>query len=160
MTVVEAVRKKVDPRLLVSRCEEGNCSVSLDRTSGKFALIHVDVPGDPPWSLAAKGKKRCDYLFVGGAGKRGSPWVIPLELTTYAKKPSGTIAGQLQAGARIAEQLIPRHSTVWFRPVLASVNLRRHIRIQLGKEWIHFRGKKARVLEIECGGRLTEVLRA
>ena len=54
MTVVEAVRKKVDPRLLASRCKEGNCSVSLDQMSGKFALIHVDVPGDPPWSLAER----------------------------------------------------------------------------------------------------------
>ena len=159
MTVVEAVRKKVDPRILASCCEEGTCSVSLDRTSGRFALIHVDVPGDPPWSLAAKGKKRCDYLFVGGAGTRGNPWVIPLELTTYDEKPSGTIASQLQAGARIAERLIPKDSTVRFCPVLASLNLHRHIRVQLGKEWVKFRGKRARVVEINCGQRLTEALR-
>ena len=142
MTVVDAVRKKVDQRLLVSRCEEGNCTVSLDRTSGKFALIRVDVPKDPPWSLATKGKKRCDYLFVGGVGRGKSPWVIPLELTTYAEKPSGTIAGQLQAGARIAERLIPKDSTVRFCPVLASLNLHRDVRVQLGKEWVKFRGRK------------------
>lgn len=159
MTVVEAVRKKVDPRLLVSRCEEGDCSVSLAQMSGKFALIHVDVCGDPPWSLAAEGKKRCDYLFVGGAGKHGYPWVIPLELTTSDKKRSDTIAGQLQAGAEIAERLIPKDATVRFSPILASLNLSRHIRLQLGKQWIKFRGKRARIVEMECGERLIEVLR-
>ena len=158
MTVVDAVRKRVDTRLLASRCKEGDCSVRIDRTSGEFALVLVDVPGDPPWSLAAKGKKRCDYLFVGGADKHGNPWVIPLELTTNEKKPSDTIAGQLQAGAGIAECLIPKNSTVRFCPVLASLNLRRHIRLQLGKEWVKFRGKRTRVVEIECGDRLTEVL--
>ncbi len=159
MTVVEAVRKKVDPRLLASRCKEGDCSVRIDRTSGKFALVHVDVPGDPPWSLATKDKKRCDYLFVGGADKRGNPWVVPLELTTYDEKPSSTIAGQLQAGAGIAECLIPKNSTVRFCPILASLNLSRYTRLQLGKKWIKFRGNRARVFEMECGDRLTEVLR-
>ena len=159
MTVVEAVRKKVDPRLLASRCKEGNCSVSLDQMSGKFALIHVDVPGDPPWSLAEKDKQRCDYLFVGGAVKRGYPWVIPLELTTYEEKLSDTIVKQLQAGAGIAERLIPKDATVRFCPILASLNLSRYTRLQLGKKWIKFRGKRARVFEMECGERLTEVLR-
>ena len=159
MTVVEAVRKKLDPRLLATRCEEGNCSVSLDQMSGDFALIHVDVPDDPSWSLAAKGEKRCDYLFVGGAGKRGNPWVIPLELTTYPDKPSGTIAGQLQAGAGIAESLIPKDAIVRFCPILASLNLSRYTRLQLGKEWVKSRDTRTRVVEMECGECLTEVLR-
>ena len=159
MTVVERIKRTLDRRLLVSRCQDGNCSVALGRDAGKFALVHVDVAGDPCWSLAASGEERCDYLFIGYAGASGHPWVVPLELTTYQDKPPDKIAGQLQTGARIADSLIAKESEVRFRPVLASLNLRRHIRVQLGRKWIEFRGKRARVVEIECGGRLTEVLR-
>ena len=159
MTVVEVVRRKVDSRLLTCRCEAGKCSVSLAGIEGQFVVIEVDVQGDPHWSLASKGRERCDYLLVGDADTRGNLWVVPLELTTYKDKGPQKIVGQLQMGARIADRLIPKESTVRFCPVLASLNLRRHIRVQLGKKWVKFRGKRARVVEINCGQRLTEALR-
>ena len=75
-------------------------------------------------SLVSKNETRCDFLFIGENKSRD--WVVPLEL----KKGQPTvreIVPQLQAGALIADGIVPRNAIVKFRPVAAyGGELKRH----------------------------------
>lgn len=153
MTMIELVRRKVVAGCLKDECEAKNCSISLEEVSGQFVLIHMDSPGAPP----SQHETRCDYLFIGYLDDtdRG-PWTVPIELKSGGISAS-RVAKQLQAGADVANQIIPHNAKTKFIPVVASGKYSIHERKRLrnASNKVRFRGRPEIVQRIKCGEPLT-----
>lgn len=151
---LHAVRDKVSKKCCVRRCQKEGCKVPLSNELNPFVLIDMDQP----CSLSEKNAKRCDFLFF--SGYEGKDWVVPLELQkgkAYASK----ILEQLQAGADIAEKLVPKGENLEFRPVAAyGGDLRRNEWNVLRQTKVKFRQKRELVRLKKCGTNLTQFLRS
>ena len=157
MTMMESVRGKLDARCLRKQCRAGKCSISLKGVSRQFVLIHMDSPGSPP----SQHETRCDYLFLGYLDDTdGSPWTVPIELKSGGVSASA-VAKQLQAGADVANQIIPHTASTKFTPVVASGRIskieQRRLRNKSNK--VQFCGRSVIVQRTRCGTSLTQVLR-
>lgn len=106
--IVEEVRRAVPEGCVVNRCSKGRCTVSLRNAPEPRVLIDLDHP-----SIADQNATRCDYIFIGGSDK---VWVAPMELKSGSPNVS-EIAPQLQAGADIADGIVPRGAKVEFMPL-------------------------------------------
>ena len=106
--VVEEVRRAVPEGCVVNRCGKGRCTVSLRNAPEPRVLIDLDHP-----SIADQNATRCDYIFIGGSDK---VWVAPMELKSGSPNAS-QIVPQLQAGADIADGIVPRGAKVEFMPL-------------------------------------------
>ena len=153
MTMIQSVRVKVAAGCLKDECEAKKCSISLEEVPGQFVLIHMDSPGAP----LSKHETRCDYLFIGYLDdKDGNPWTVPIELKSGGISASG-VAKQLQAGADVANQIIPHNARTKFIPVVASGRIskieKRRLRNKSNK--VRFRGRPEIVQRIKCGEPLT-----
>ena len=111
MSLVSQVRQNVDCRCFARRCRKKNCSLKLDNLPGPFILIYMDREEAP---MGSPGEKKCDYIFIGYGDT--CDWVAPLELKRGKLKTSEVVP-QLQAGAQIAEQIVPRQAQTQFRPI-------------------------------------------
>ena len=156
MTMMKSVRGKLDARCLRKQCRAGKCSISLKGVSRQFVLIHMDSPGSPP----SQHETRCDYLFIGYLDDTdGSPWTVPIELKS-GEISASTVAKQLQAGADVADQIIPHNANTNFTPVVASGRIskieQRRLRNKSNK--VQFRGRSVIVQRIKCGTSLAQVL--
>ena len=107
--VVEAVRRAVSAGCVVTRCRKGGCTLSLRDAPEPRVIIDLDHPEAP----VGQNDKRCDYIFIGGSDK---VWVAPMELKSGKPEPS-EIAPQLQAGADVADKIVPRGAKVEFMPL-------------------------------------------
>ena len=87
---------------------------SLSNELHPFVLIDMDQPCSP----SGENGKRCDYLFF--SGYEGKDWVVPMELQK-GKASASKIVEQLQAGAVIAEKLVPKGSILNSVPRLPMV---------------------------------------
>ena len=157
MTMMESVRGKLDARCLRKQCRAGKCSISLKGVSRQFVLIHMDSPGSP----SSQHETRCDYLYIGYLDdKDGSPWTVPIELKLGGISAS-EVAKQLQAGADVADQVIPHNANTKFTPVVASGRLSKieQRRLRNMSNRVRFRGKSEIVQRIRCGDPLTQVLK-
>lgn len=85
-----------------------------------------------------------------------SPWTIPIELKSGGISASG-VAKQLQAGADVADQIIPNKASTKFIPVVASGKYSIHERKRLrnASNKVRFRGRPEIVQRIKCGEPLT-----
>lgn len=152
--LVDSLRSKLPQTCLARRCKKQGCKVGLSRDLNPFVLIDMDRRGAP----VNQNQKRCDYLFFGM--RSGKNWVVPLEL----KKGMATaskIVPQLQAGASIAENLVPDKAKVRFRPVAAyGGGLTRYEFNQFKKMTNRVKFGRARefVQLIKCGSKLVEAL--
>ncbi len=156
MTMLESVRGKIDARCLRKQCRAGKCSISLKGVSRQFVLIHMDSPGSPP----SQHETRCDYLFIGSLDDTdGSPWTVPIELKSGGISASA-VAKQLQAGADVADQIIPHNANTKFIPVVASGRLSKieQRRLRNTSNKVRFRGKSEIIQRIRCGDPLKRVL--
>ena len=156
MTMMESVRGKLDARCLRKQCRAGKCSISLKGVSRQFVLIHMDSPGSPP----SQHETRCDYLYIGYLDDMGrSPWTVPIELKSGGISAS-EVAKQLQAGADVADLIIPHNASTKFTPVVASGRLSKieQRRLRNTSNKVRFRGKSEIVQRIRCGDPLTRVL--
>lgn len=156
MMMMESVRGKVDARCLRKQCRAGKCSISLKGVSRQFVLIHMDSPGSPP----SQHETRCDYLFIGSLDDTDeSPWTVPIELKSGGISASG-VAMQLQAGADVADQIIPHGASTKFIPVVASGRLSKieQRRLRNTSNKVRFRGRSEVIQRIRCGDPLTRVL--
>lgn len=156
MTMMESVRGKLDARCLKKQCRAGRCSISLKGALGQFVLIHMDSSGAPP----SQHETRCDYLFLGYLDDTGgSPWTVPIELKSGGISASD-VAKQLQAGADVADQIIPHSASTKFTPVVASGRIskseQRRLRNKSNK--VRFRGRSVIIQRTRCGTSLTQVL--
>ena len=95
-------------------------------------------------------KERCDFLLVSNRDN----WVVPLELKKGKMHARKTLR-QLQAGARVADTLIPIKRRTKFRPVMASGEIHRSELNLLKKQKVSFRGQEATVARVRCGGDLS-----
>lgn len=156
MTMMESVRGKLDTRCLRKQCRAGKCSVSLKGVSRQFVLIHMDSPGSPP----SQHETRCDYLYIGYLDdKDRSPWTVPIELKSGGISASA-VAKQLQAGADVADQIIPHNANTNFTPVVASGRISKieQRRLRNTSNKVRFRGRSEIVQRIRYGDPMTRVL--
>ena len=149
---VNAVREKVSNKCCVRRCQKVGCKVPLSKELNPFVLIDMDQPCSP----SEKNGKRCDLLFF--SGYEGKDWVVPMELQK-GKASASKIVPQLQAGASIAEKLVPKGENLEFRPVAAyGGDLRRNELNVFRQTKVKFRQKHEFVRLVKCGTNLTQAL--
>ena len=156
MTVAESVRAKVAPNCITKRCRKGKCSISIQGMSGESFAIDMDHPKAP----VGRYETRCDYLFLGSTNASGNQWVAPLELKEGDVRASEVVQ-QLQAGADVADRLVPASPQVNFRPVVASGRIHKGERAKLreNSNKVRFRGERKVVRRMRCGERLDAELR-
>ena len=155
--LVEAVRGKVDKACVENKgLKKKGCKISLQGAPRLRLVINFDKPGSP----LGQNQKRCDYLFVGEVPhKRG--WIVPLELKRGGEDATSQIVGQLQAGARAAEQLFSSNLTIIFRPVFASGgSMHKAQRTAMKKKInrVRFRDCYEPIRRLRCGDPLTRAL--
>lgn len=151
--VVAAVRSKISPSCLTSRCRKEGCSVSMQGASSARVIVDMDsdaldIPQD---------RRRCDYLFIDE--DNDEVWVAPIELKSGAFKGSEVVE-QLRTGACVADAWLPPGNAFRFVPVLAHrkgvhpKELRK-----LRKEKIKLRDQTRQTVSIGCGARLITALK-
>ena len=154
---LEHVDEIVDPGCLAETCDKQGCTVELEGTPNPSRLIDMDHCRSP----AGRNAKRCDYLFIGENDGTARLWVVPLELKSGGIR-LGRVLPQLQAGARVAERIVPGSSSIRFVPVAAhdgKLNRKQIKDLANRKNGILFRNRKYRIQLMRCGDRLAPALR-
>lgn len=147
--LVKAVRAKVSKSCCDKPCKKEGCKVSLPSKCRQRVLIDMDHRESP----AEKRGRRCDFLFVGEA--KGEGWIVPIELKK-GKASSSEVVPQLQAGAKVAEKIVPNNAELRFRPVVAAGRFDKYERGLIRKKEVKFRGMSELVRWIKCGESLAE----
>ena len=129
--------------------------MSLKDAPRERLIVDFDKQGAP---VRGDGRK-CDYLFIADGGQGGAGRVAPLELKKGALRASDA-ARQLQAGADIADGLVPGGLQPAFRPTAAFGSIRKLERDALRepRNRIAFRGQLEPVRLMKCGDRLIKAL--
>ena len=151
MGLVAAVGEAIDSGCVAQgRLVKAGCRVSLSGAPRRRLVVDLDHPEAPGRS----GDRRCDFLVVAD-GFRDTDWVAPVECKKGALKASQVVV-QLQAGAAVAEDLVPDGSDFALRPIAATGSVPKAERLQLRKSrnFIRCRGKREAVRLIKCGDRL------
>ena len=154
--LVGTIRGKVNSTCIEYRgIKKEGCSVSLRDAPQPRLIIDFDKPGSP----LGKHQTRNDYLFVAEVPTKPD-WVVPLELKG-GEMDASEVVGQLKAGARSAEQLVPNAMSVNFRPVVAfgggiDKAERKVLRAKPNK--VRFHGIAEPVRLIKCGDQLIKAL--
>ena len=156
MSAERIVREKTNEQCHVTSCRDSGCSLSMKNAPEPNVLLSLEHKESP----ADASKSHCDFLFVGGGDDRRSEWVAPVELTTSAPQVSKFLP-QLQAGASIAEELLPRNVKVSLRPIAVhGKDLHPIERDKLKNRANHvvFQNKLTPVRLVRCGSPLTKAL--
>ena len=150
--VVEEIERNLKG-CVVTRCRKGKCTVSLQKAPEPRVLIDLDHPQAP----VDQNEKRCDYIFIGGSV---SVWVAPMELKS-GKPEASEIAPQLQAGADIADKIVPRNAQVQFRPIAVfGGSAPRDARVfAKSTNYIRFRSRRFQIKLHKCRTPLALALR-
>lgn len=159
--ITDAVRRKCRPEWLAdgSGRECGGCTrsfrrhgaaVSLSGAPGPHLLVDLDkIP-------YLKSRTRCDFVFFVDDADDAAGSVVPIEMTSGSWKDIGRIVEQLQAGADLAAQVVPRDSKPVFLPVFVGKTKRLPIRQRKAPE-IRFRNE--RIVMVMCpNGPILEAL--
>ena len=149
--LISAVRSSVPESCTATTLNKGRCNIRLGRVpQGRERLIlDFDEPG-PHWD--ANQERRCDYLFLEEIPDEPGR-VRPIELKGNSFRAS-TVIAQLQAGANVAELLIPPGCDVDLQAILASGSLPKAERKVVLNATISFRGKARPMKRIRCGADL------
>lgn len=102
-------------------------------------------------------EKRCDFVFVSDDGN----WVAPLELKS-GNPDVGTMVAQLRAGARFADQVVPRSIEVQFRLIAVfggKFHGRDRRRFRQPASMVSFRRSKVNIELLRCGKSLVDALK-
>lgn len=154
--VVEVVRGRTEKTCIKSGgLRKEGCAVSLQGAPKPRLIIDFDKPGSP----LQRQQTRCDYLFVAEA-PTGPDWVVPMELKR-GEMDASEVVGQLKAGARAAEQLVPSTLAVTFRPVAAfggGITKAQRNALRAPRNKVPFHGVAEFVRLIRCGGKLIQGL--
>ena len=158
MSAVEIVRKKTEEDCHTSTCRDSGCWLSMENAPEPNVLLHLEQEAAP----TRKEESHCDFLFVGSGEGKSLEWVAPIELTTSEHRAE-KFRRQLQAGAALAETLIPSSIDVNFRPiaVYGKANRRKAERNRLKNPsyFIEFRSKKKQFKLVQCGSQLVDALK-
>ena len=156
--LVEAVRRGiVDSCIEDGPLRRKDCEISLEGAPPSRVVIDFDKPGSP---LSEK-RRRCEYLFVADRDGGGG-WVVPMEFKSGSMRVA-KVAEQLQAGARVAERLVPKGNSISFRPVAVlydSVNKKQRRDLKEQGNRVRYRGHWEPVRRLQCGDLLSDVLGA
>ena len=87
----------------------------LDGVPSPRIVVDFDNPGSP----LGPSERRCDYLLVAEVKEEGGGWVVPLEMKN-GRLRADHVVSQLQAGAAVAEKLVPAGLQVRFRPIASN----------------------------------------
>ena len=153
MSLVSRVEKNVNRECLATRCRKEGCSLTLKDLPRPYLLIDMDHRMAPSESHE---RNKCDYIFIGDEGN----WVVPLELTR-GKLEANKVLPQLQAGARVAEEIVPRKARTQFRPIAVyGREFRGSERNKLSQKTngIHFRGQVMLVRAVRSRSPLVSAL--
>ena len=153
MSLVSQVLQKVNGDCLAQRCRKNNCSLTLDDLPDLFILVDMDHKKAPTLS---EEEKKCDYIFIGDKDDAG--WVAPLELKGGKFRASEVVA-QLQAGARVADHIVPQGAQTRFRPIVVhGRGIHRAELKHLQKRRVRFRNQNNLVGKARCGTSLADAL--
>lgn len=153
---LEHLDARIDSGCLAEECSRPGCAVGLEGIPDPYRLIDLDHPDSPARANAT----RCDYLFIGEADGGARLHIVPLELKSSGIRV-GTVSSRLQAGARIAERIVPGASSIRFVPVAASGGkLHRQQMNELARSAnrVPFRGERYSIRLIRCGEPLSKAL--
>ena len=116
--------------------------MSLAGVPPSNVLVDLDKPGKHVNVRAT----RCEYLFIGE--QDDAAWLALLELKS-GRADASTFKKQLQAGAKIADRILPADAIVILRPLAVHGRELRPVEThKLTKSQIRFRGKKANITSI------------
>ena len=137
-----------------SGLKKEGCRVRLE----KFSELHLVIDFDKSGSPLDQSQIRCDYLFVAEFPKRLG-LIAPLELKS-TKISAGRIKLQLEAGAKVAENILPHNMEVDFQPILASTTFHHAERYALKKKnnRIKFRNNSYPIKRMKCNSPLRNVI--
>lgn len=152
MALLRRVRENVDARCIVRRCRKQGCTVSMTGAPSERIIVDLDREGAP----IGTHERRCDYLFFGESAGQQS-WFAPLELKGGRLRGVRAIVAQLQAGADIAESLVPGSLRPLFEPVAVLKGSHKAQRDRLKRSEVRFRGVVKRVKLQSCGSPLASV---
>lgn len=149
--LVDAVRAKVSSGCIVRRCGARGCSVNMTGAPQPNVLVDMDCDD----LEVEEGDRRCDFMFVSDDGD----WVVALELKR-GRLDASDIVGQLQAGAKFAEGIVPEDASVQFLPVAVhGGKTHKTEREQIRQAKIRFRNKQFNVKMLGCGRQLNDILK-
>ena len=154
--LVEAVHSMICTKCLESgKLNKNGCRISKKGVPSQHLVIDFDKPCSPQ----GIDPNRCDYLLIAN-GDKGPGWVVPLEVKHGGLRASKVIS-QLQAGAHIAENIVPSEKQVKFHPVCAygDIHTAELIKLRNESSSIKFHGYKEIAQLIRCGSDLTKVFR-
>jgi len=153
IALVETVRNKVDEACLVNSCSKEGCKVLMKEAPQSRLIVDFDKPNSP----LGQNQTRCYYLFI--AESPDKCWVVPMELKKGKVDASRAIE-QLKAGAKVADNLIPKHLSVAFHPVIVSKGINKVERTAMKdpRNRVMFHGRPAPVSLIDCGAALMTAL--
>ena len=154
--LVQRVRERVDDGCIATGISKEGCGVSLDGAPTSRVIIDLDEPNSP----LPPPNQRCDYLVVvddsSGAGS-----LAPMELSS-GRFQVGKFVGQLRAGSRAAERILPAGVSVSFRPIAVyggTIHKAELTRLRQGYNKVSFRGVRETPRLLKCGSRLANALR-
>lgn len=152
-TIVEKVEAIFDPKCIVTRMNKQGCRVTLKGMSCQHIIVDLDK-----LSSILKHKSRCDYLFFT-AIDTNSEWFIPLEIKK-GKLHATEAKRQLQAGAQIADPLVPRNQVVNFRPAVAvgCVPRAEILKLRNRNNRVRFRNQISHIKLLKCGDSIARAL--
>ena len=152
--LVAAVSDAVPDGCRSKYCDKECCKLSVGIAKVKWVLVDLDCEE----IHIPRGRKRCDYVFVGE--KRTKAWVALIELKS-GRFHAAEVIDQLQGGAETVEAWLPDNSAFQFVPVLAhGRDLRIKQRNELRSHKVRLCGQTRRVALVRCGGRLKDALDA
>ena len=144
MTLVQSVRAQVAPSVVARVCSKKGCKVPLKGVPQPHLVVDLDKPGSP----LGKSDTRCDYVVIGENNNQAG-WAVALELKRG--KVHTDAADQLQAGADVTDQLVPRNAKIEFKPVVAGRGFHSNLKKTLAKRKVQFRQQRMAVVLISCG---------
>lgn len=152
--LVATVSNAVPDRCRSNSCDKERCKLSVRTAADRRVLIDLDCEE----LHIPRGRKRCDYVFVGE--KNTKAWVAPIELKS-GRFDAAEVVAQLQGGAETVEAWLPDDSAFQFVPVLAhGRDLRIKQRNEFRSSKVRLRDRIRQVALVRCGGTLKDALDA
>lgn len=154
--LIQGVRVNVDRQCIATQIRKQGCSVSLNGTPTNRLIVDLDEPSSP----LPPPNRRCDYLVVL-EDSSGAGCLAPMELSS-SRFQVGKFVGQLRAGTRAAERIVPAGASVRFRPIAVyggSIHKAERTRLRQGYNRVRFRGMRETLRLLKCGSRLASALR-
>ena len=153
--ILEEIRQNVGNWEATSYRKKG-CRISMANIPSERVILDVDLASPP----ASASKNQCDYVLFYIDDGQDSLVGVPMELKSGDVKASDVLA-QLQEGARIVDDFIPKNIKVDLIPILVHNGLDRTQYDRLRTSRISFRSDKFTINTTTCGyqGNIAEAIK-